>query len=233
MASIIEIDAPDRTRTFPAYCAPSKAPCKAAVVVVQEKFGINADIRQQCQQLANAGYLAIAPDLFWRFAAGIELDPEIGSELAQAIELLSKFDDEQAMLDIVATVQAIRRMFGSDTRVGVVGHSLGGRLAFMAASRIDVNASVGYYGVGIDALLDEKTRITRPLMLHFARNDHLVDAHAQTRIHRALDNNAWTELHDYEGTDHGFATALGRRRAEGAAVLADERTARFLAHWLG
>ena len=61
--------------SFGVYVArPSSTP-KAAIVVIQEIFGVNAGIREKCDLLAKDGYLAVAPDLFWRFEPGIELDP--------------------------------------------------------------------------------------------------------------------------------------------------------------
>ncbi len=117
-------------------------------------------------------------------------------------------------------------------RVGAVGYCLGGRLAFMTAARTDVDASVGYYGVGLDNLLHEKNAIARPLMLHIAEEDHFVPKEQQQAIHAGLDDHPRVTIHDYPGEDHGFAAEMGKRRSEASAQLADSRTEQFFAEHL-
>ena len=118
-------------------------------------------------------------------------------------------------------------------KVGVVGYCLGGRLAFMAATRTDCDASVGYYGVGIDNLLREKHAIANPLLLHVPTADHFVPPEAQAAMHEGLDDHPRVTIHDYQGLDHGFATEIGKRRDPAAAALADERTMEFFRRHLG
>ena len=113
-----------------------------------------------------------------------------------------------------------------------MGFCLGGRLAYMAAARTDVNASVGYYGVMIDQMLNESHAIAHPLMLHIPTEDHLVDHDAQKRIHEGLDAHPKVTIHDYQGLDHGFAATMGNRRNEAGAQLADGRTKAFFAEHL-
>jgi carboxymethylenebutenolidase len=103
----------------------------------------------------------------------------------------------------------------------------------MAAARTDVNASVGYYGVGLEGLLGEKHAIAHPLMLHIAGDDAYVPSEAQAAMHEGLDDHPKVTLHDYPGEGHGFAAEMGHRRSEDAANLADSRTAAFFAAQLG
>ena len=102
----------------------------------------------------------------------------------------------------------------------------------MTAARTDIDASVGYYGVMIDQMLNESHAIARPLMLHIPTADHFVSAEAQAQIHEALDPHPKVTLHDYVGLDHGFAATHGNRRDDAAAKLADGRTRAFLAEHL-
>jgi carboxymethylenebutenolidase len=102
----------------------------------------------------------------------------------------------------------------------------------MAATRTDISASVGYYGVMIDQMLGESHAITHPLMLHIPTADHFVGPEAQAAIHAGLGNHPKVTLHDYEGLDHGFAAEMGNRRNEAGATLADSRTAAFFAEHL-
>jgi carboxymethylenebutenolidase len=223
----------DGSGDFHAYRAAPAGTPKAAIVVIQEIFGVNAGIRRKCDTLAEAGYLAIAPDLFWRLERGIELDPDIEPEFDRALELLGQFDQDKGIADIEATVRTVRAELGDGGKVGVVGYCLGGRLAFMAAARTDVDASVGYYGVGIDGLLGEKHAIAHPVLLHVPVEDHFVDKAAQAAMHAGLDDHPKVTIYDYAGEDHGFATEFGERRSDASAKLADERTAQFFAENLG
>ncbi|MBB3912185.1 dienelactone hydrolase family protein [Sphingomonas desiccabilis] len=227
----LTLDTLDGTNQFTAYRAdPAETP-RAAIVVIQEIFGVNAGIRSKCDRLAEQGYLAIAPDLFWRIAPGVDLDPDVPEEMQRALDLMGQFDQAAAIADIEATIRFAQRLV-SGGKVGAIGFCLGGRLAYMTAARTDVDASVGYYPVGIDALLDEKHAIAKPLMLHIAGADHFVPAEVQAAMHAGLDDHPRVTLHDYPGEDHGFATERGNRRSDAAARLADDRTAAFLAQAL-
>ena len=229
MTDTMHITAIDGSGDFAAYRAAPAGTPKAAIIVVQEIFGVNAGIRRKCDKLAEAGYLAIAPDLFWRITPGIELDPDIEPEMQRALSLMGTFDQDKGVADIEATIHAARTQLADHGKVGVVGYCLGGRLAFMAAARTDSDASVGYYAVGVDGLLGEKHAIAHPVMLHIPQDDHFVDQKTQAAMHAGLDDHPNVTLHDYPGEDHGFATEFGTRRSDASAVLADERTAAFFA----
>lgn len=233
MGEMIDITALNGEGNFKAYRAePEKTP-RAAIVVFQEVFGVNPGIRQKCDRLAAQGYLAIAPDLFWRIKPGVELNPDIPEELQAGLDLFGQFDQNAGIRDIEATIHRARDLLGGAGKVGAVGYCLGGRLAFMTACRTDVDASVGYYGVGIDGLLGEKHAIANPVLLHIPTEDGFVDKATQAAMHAGLDDHPKVTLYDYAGEDHGFATEMGDRRSEASAQLADERTAAFFAEHLG
>lgn len=220
-----------RIGEFSAYMAEPAGTPRAAIIVIQEIFGVNAGIRQKCDHWAQQGYLAVAPDLFWRMQPGVELDPDIEPEFQQALDLLNRYSadkgSDKSILDIEETIRAIRAR--GVEKVGAVGYCLGGYLAYLTACRTDIDASVGYYGVMIDQMLGESHAIARPLMLHIPTADHFVGPEAQGAIHAGLDNHPKVTLHDYPGLDHGFATESGRRRHEDGARVADARTADFFA----
>ena len=228
MGTMVSVTTLDGDASFNAYVARPETAPKAAIIVIQEIFGINEGIRRKADSLAAAGYLTYAPDLFWRIEPGIELDPDIPEQMQEAFGLFGKFDQQQGIYDIEAAIKAARADLGGG-KVGLVGYCLGGRLAFMSACRTDGDAFVGYYGVGIDGLLDEQHAIGKPVMLHIAGDDGFVPAEAQKAMHEGLDGNAHVTLLDYPGLDHGFATEMGDRRDEAGATLADSRTAAFFA----
>ena len=233
MTRTIPIETLDDRGQFDAYVADPVGTPRAAIVVIQEIFGVNAGIRSKCDRLAADGYLAIAPDLFWQIAPGIQLDPDVPDQMQQALGLMGKFDQDAGIRDIEATIRVARALLPAGGKVGTVGYCLGGRLAFMTAARTDVDASVGYYGVGIDGLLGEKHAIANPVLLHVPEEDHFVDKDAQARMHAGLDDHPKVTLYDYPGEDHGFATEFGDRRSDASAVEADTRTAAFFAEHLG
>jgi carboxymethylenebutenolidase len=218
--------------TFPAYIARPAAAPKAAIIVIQEVFGVNPGIRKKCDDWAAQGYLAVAPDVFWRQQPNVELDSDIPEQFQAAIGFMMKHDFDLGIQDVEATIHWIRREEGV-AKVGIVGFCMGGKVAYMAAARTDVDASVGYYGVGIDQMLGESHAIAKALMLHIPTGDGFVPPLAQQAMHKGLDDNPHVTLHDYEGLDHGFAAEHGVRRDEEAAVLADGRTSEFFARNLG
>lgn len=227
MSEMVQVPALDGSATFPAYVARPAGTPTAAIIVIPEIFGVNPGIRQKCDKWAELGFLAVAPDLFWRFAPGVELNPDVQAELEEAFGYYQQYDPTDGVYDIEATIKWLRATQGV-TKVGCAGYCLGGRLAYMAAARTDIDASVGYYGVAIETMLDEAHAIANPLMLHIPTGDHLVGPEAQAAIHGALDAHPKVTLHDYVGLDHGFAAEMGNRRNEEGAQLADGRTVAFL-----
>lgn len=236
MGEMTKIRALDEDALFGAYVAKPSGEAKAAIIVIPEIFGVNPGIRQKCDTWANAGYLAVAIDIFWRFAPGVELDPDVEAQLQEAFGYFGQYEPNHGVKDIEAAIHAIRRgELGAPAieKVGCVGYCLGGRLAYMAAARTDISASVGYYGVLIDTMLNESHAIANPLMLHIPTADHFVGPEAQAAIHSGLDGHPKVVLHDYFGLDHGFAAEMGNRRDEAGAKLADSRTVAFFAEHLG
>lgn len=232
MSETVTIETLNGEDSFSAYVARPASDPKAAIIVIQEIFGVNAGIRRKCDKLAEDGYLAVAPDLFWRLEPGLELDPDIEPEMERALDLFGKYNPDEGVKDIEATIHWVRREAGVP-KVGCVGYCLGGKLAYMTAARTDIDCSVGYYGVMIDQMLNEKHAIARPLLLHVPTDDHFVDKDAQKAMHEGLDDHPKVTLYDYDGLDHGFATEHGERRDEEGAQLADKRTEEFFETHLG
>ena len=232
MPETVQVPELDGQGTIPTYVTrPQDAP-KAAIIVIPEIFGVNEGIRKKCEDWSAKGYLAAAPDIFWRFAPGIELNPDIEAEMQEALGYFGQYDPDLGIKDIEALIHWIRREAGVP-KVGLVGFCLGGKMAYMAAARTDIDASVGYYGVMIDQMLNESKAIANPLLLHIPTADGFVPPEAQKAMHAGLDDHPRVTLYDYEGLDHGFAATSGNRRDEAGAQLADGRTEAFFAEHLG
>ena len=147
--------------------------------MIQEIFGVNENIKQVANWLAVQGYLAVAPDLFWRIEPNVALTDQSEEEWQKAFALMNAFDGDQGVKDIQAAIDHARTLDGGNGKVGTLGFCLGGRMAYLAATRSSADASIGYYGVGIQDILDEAANITKPLILHIACEDDFVPAEAQ------------------------------------------------------
>lgn len=229
----IAIETLEAGGAFAAYLAEPEGTPRGAIVVIQEIFGVNEGIRRKCDHWASLGYVTMAPDLFWRIEPGVELDPDVAEDFQQALGLMQRLDQDKAVADLEATIRDARSRLPAGGKAGCVGYCLGGRLAFLCATRTDADASVAYYGVGLEGLLGEKHAIAHPVMLHIAGADHFVTPDKQKLIHEGLDDHPKATLHDYPGEDHGFAAEMGKRRSEAAARLADARTEAFFAAHVG
>ena len=215
---------------FGAYLAePGGAGEAPAIIVIQEIFGINDTIRAICDDYAAQGYVAVAPDLFWRQEPGVQLDSTTKEGWARAMELFQSFSETKGVEDLIATLAWLRVQPRVGDKVGCVGYCLGGKLAYLMATRSDVDASVGYYGVGIEGSIGEAGAITRPLMLHAAEKDGFSSPEALKTIGEGLAPIIHATLHLYPGVDHAFARKGGEHYNAQAATLADGRTEQFFA----
>jgi carboxymethylenebutenolidase len=210
---------------FGAYLAkPAGADKAPAIVVIQEIFGVNAVMRGITDELARQGFLAICPDLFWRIEPGVDITDQSDAEWKKAFALYNAFDVDLGVKDIAATIRHARQLPGCAGKVGAVGYCLGGLLAFLTATRTDVDAAVGYYGVGIESRLPEADKLAEPLMLHIAEEDQFVPKEAQALIISTLRNHPQVRIFTYPGRDHAFARIGGEHYDAVDAGTANART---------
>ncbi len=214
---------------FSGYLATPASGSGPGIVLIQEIFGVNQFMRDTADRLAGDGYMALCPDLFWRQEPNIQLTDQSEAEWQRAFELYQGFDEAKGVDDLIATLDHLRGLEGCSAKVGSVGYCLGGKLAYLMATRSSADANVGYYGVGIEAALDEAANISKPLLLHIAEKDQFVPPEAQAQVHEGLDNNPRATIHDYPGVDHAFARAGGEHYDKDAADLANRRTSEFFA----
>ena len=229
--SEIQISAKDGGR-FMAYHAAPKSGSGPGLVLIQEIFGVNKVMRDLADGFAAKGYHVACPDLFWRQKPGVQLTDKSEAEWNEAFGYLKGFDEAKGIADLIATSEQVRKMQGA-AKVGCVGYCLGGRLAYLMATRGPTDANVGYYPIGIDNNLDEAAKITKPTLLHIAEEDQFCPKDAQEKIFAGLKGNRHVTLQRYPGVNHAFAREGGANWNDSAASLANNRTYEFLKSNLG
>lgn len=210
---------------FAAYLATPDAPNGVAVVVLQEIFGVNANIRAIADAFAGAGYIAVAPDLYWRQDANVQLDPATTDGREKAMQLMKGLDRDQAASDAAAALGTVRERFPGLVRSAAVGYCFGGGVAYLMAARGQVDAGISYYGTGIQSMLGEVQGTRGQLLLHIAGNDHLCPPDAQAEIQAAMEaagDHAMVVIHPAVG--HAFARLGGATFDQDAADKANTMT---------
>ena len=155
-------------------------------MLIQEIFGVNQAMRDIAAWVADMGFIAVCPDLFWRIEPGIDITDKTEAEWKQAFELFGKFDQAKGIDDLKATVAAARKLPGANGRVGTMGYCLGGRLAFMMAEQSDADVNISYYGVGLDNLLGDLGRVKKPLIVHIADKDEFFPPEGRAKVVEAV-----------------------------------------------
>lgn len=191
---------------------------RAAIVVVQEIFGVNAHIRSVVDRYASLGYRSIAPALFDRVERGVELDYD-GPGVEHGRELAGRIKWEPAMADLAAAVAHV----SESGPVAVVGYCFGGSLAWRSASELPVAASVGYYGGQIAELTELDPQV--PTMLHFGERDHAIPLDQVAAI---AASHPEVVVHVYAGAEHGFNCDARASHDPISAAIALGRTVEFL-----
>jgi carboxymethylenebutenolidase len=223
----------DAGLSFAAYLARPDRPNGAGVVVLQEIFGVNSNMRTVADDLAAAGFTAIVPDLFWRQQPGVELDPATDRE--RATHLMRGLDLGLAVQDALLAASYVRTLDGANGKVGAVGYCLGGMLAYLLSMKAGIDAAASYYGVGIQGALNQMRAVRNPLLLHIAEEDQLCPPEAQAAIEQAAEAHAnHVEVMRYPGVGHAFARHGSPVFDRQSAERADTATMELLrAHLVG
>jgi len=218
-----------RDGAFGAYVARPKASPTPAVVVLQELFGVNADIRKTCDEIAEQGFLAVAPDLFWRQEPGVDLSNVTSdADWQHGMRLYQAYDRDAGVRDITDTVNAVAKLPGCTGRVAVLGYCLGALMVFLTAVRESVDAGVAYHGGDTEKYLGEVDGLHAPLLMHLAEEDEFISKAAQAAIKTALAKKPSATVYSYPGQNHAFSRHGGAHYNAEAAALAHERTYAFL-----
>ena len=220
---------------FDAFCAVPETSEAAGVLLFQEIFGVNDNIRGLAARLAEAGYLALAPDMFWRIQPGFERKDE--SELADCMAMVQRLDFALVAADIAAALGHLRAMPGCTGRVGGVGFCLGGTLAYLLATSARAEgrgpeAVVSYYGSGVHGMLDRADAIECPIMFHYGSRDPFIPAEQIDAVEQRVRSMPGVEFHRYDA-GHAFSNwDAPSMYVESAANLAWARTVAFFDRYL-
>lgn len=204
---------------FSAYTAEPSGKAKGGIVVIQEIFGVNPHIRSVVDRYAEQGYFAVAPQVFDRAEADVELGYEAQEDFDKGLKLA--FEDV-AIPDALKDLQAAVNFAAEHGRVGVVGYCYGGLLTWLSACELSgVSAAAAYYGGGIAG---EKDRTPNcPIIMHFGEKDAHIpmsDVDAIKSAHPDI------PVYVYDA-DHGFNCDVRGSYDQPAASTALERTLTF------
>jgi len=217
-----------RDGMFDTYIARPNASPAPAVVVLQELFGVNADIRKTCDELAGQGFIAVAPDLFWRQEPGVDLGVTSEADWQHGIRLYQAYDRDAGARDVRDTADAVAKLPECTGKVAALGYCLGGLMAFLTAVRYGVDAAVAYHGGDTEKYLGEINRLDAPLLMHLGEEDEFISKSAQAEIRTALASKPNATVYSYPGQRHAFARHNGTHYNAAAAALANGRTSEFL-----
>ena len=230
------VTANDGVGEFAAYCAVPESGSGPGILLFQEIFGINDNMRGLADKLAAEGYVVLVPDMFWRLEPRFERKDESG--LGDAFAMVQRFDFATAPSDIQATHAHLLGMQECTGKIGAVGFCLGGGLAFAAAtlSRVDgrgPDAAVCYYGSPVNDLLGYADALECPTMFHYGTDDAFIPEDKIAEVEAAVGSKPHVEFHRYEGAGHAFsnwdAPSMYQREP---AELAWSRTLDFFARQL-
>jgi carboxymethylenebutenolidase len=217
-----------RDGRFDAYIARPKASPAPAVVVLHELFGVNADIRKTCDELAEQGFLAVAPDLFWRQETDVDLSVTSEPDWQHGLSLYQAYDRDAGARDVKDTAEGVAKLPECTGKVAVLGYCLGGLMTFLTAVRYGVDAAVAYHGGDTETYLGEIDSLDAPLLMHLAEEDEFISKSAQAEIKTALAGKPNATVYSYPGQRHAFARHNGAHYNAAAAALANGRTSEFL-----
>ena len=214
--------------SMPAYIALPAGGQGPGIVLLQEIFGITDYLKRRARDLADLGYVALVPDLYWRMGSGITLDEDTQEGLQQAFGYLQRLDEPQAVDDAVAALEHLRSMPQTGGKAGVFGFCMGGRLAYKVGVAADPDVVVSYYGSGIASQLQDAARVECPIVFHFGEADPYLPVAEAEQIRQAFSGHPRAEVHMHTGAGHAFDNPSPMFHHAEASREAWPQTAAFL-----
>lgn len=217
--------------TFDAHLALPASGAGPGVLVLQEIFGVNDYIQARCARLAELGYVALAPDAFWRIEPNLTFGYS-EEELGKAMACAGRYDGEQGVADLSVALAHLRNLPETNGKSGVLGFCFGGTMAYLLACHADPDAVVSYYGSRIGSMLELSASITCPLLFQYGASDPFIPAEEIARVGELAASRPNIEHHVYDA-GHAFDNDLNPMFGNPeAAAQAWEVTRAFLARHL-
>ena len=204
------IRVPLRDGEMGAYLALPEGRPAGAIIAIMEIWGVNDTMRHHAHEFAEAGYVCLVPDLFWRQEPGVELSDRNPADAEKAFDLYYEFDYDLGVRDMEDTRAFLKIHPACNGKVGAVGYCLGGKLCYLLCCRTDIDCAVAYYGTYIEHSIREAKNLHRPLLLHMAMKDRWVQPEINALLERRLGANPLVEIHKFPEADHAFARKGGR-----------------------
>ena len=196
---------PMRDGKMGAYVAyPDKKPV-GAIIAIMEIWGVNDTMRAHAHEFAEAGFVCLVPDLFWRQEPGVELSDRHPGDVEKAFDLYYSFDYDLGVEDMEDVRACLKTLPEVNGKVGAVGYCLGGKLCYLMCCRTEIDCAVAYYGTYIEHNIREVGNLHRPFVLHMAMKDRWVQKEVNELLERKLSPNPLVTIHKYPGADHAFA----------------------------
>jgi carboxymethylenebutenolidase len=222
----------DDGKSFNGYLSLPPTGSGPGIILIQEIFGVNQHIRAVADQYAMAGYVVLAPDMFWRLEPGFDVGYS-PADMQKAISLMQQLDAEKAVKDLTSAVQTLRALPECTGKIASVGYCMGGRLSFLCAANAGVDAAVCYYPGGIEGQLGQVDKVKCPIMFHFAQNDDHISMDAVAAVKTAFAGRSNATIEVYPSVDHGFNCWARPSYHQSTAALAHGRSLSLLATALG
>ena len=217
---------------MPAYVArPAGAGPRPAVLVIQEAFGLNEHIKDVTRRVAGEGYVALAPDLFYRGGKGRTAGYD---QLPKALELMGSLKDDEIVADVASAIAHLEKdATVRRGRIGITGFCMGGRVSYLAACALPdkITAAVPFYGGGIP--IDRTPTLRAPVLAFFGDADPFIPLDQVEKLRtEAARLGKTVEIVVYPGAPHGFFCNERDSYRPDAARDAWERTKTFFARHL-
>jgi carboxymethylenebutenolidase len=218
--------------SFKNYLAVPPSGSGPGILLLQGAFDVNVSMQAVADSYAEEGYVVLAPDLFWRQRPDVELGYS-EADVAKAIGYYQRFDADQSIKDAADALKVLRELPECTGKVGALGFSLGGKLAYLVATRTDIDCAVSYYGVGIEDDLRQAAQVKAPMVFHFAELDRFVPAEAREKIKAAFAGHPDIEFYLYPRCDHSFSAPAPANFNKSACMMAHTRSIALFRKVLG
>ena len=211
-----------------AHLAMPDGQARGSVIAIMEIWGVNDTMKALAAEFAEAGFVCLVPDLFWRLEPGVQLSDRNPDDVQKAFDLYYHFDYDAGVADLDEASRFLRAIPEGNGKVAAVGYCLGGKMCFLMCCRTEIDCAVAYYGTYIEHSIKEVGNLSRPFMLHQSLKDRWVQPEVNAFIERKLSPNPNVVIHKYPDAGHAFARKGSETYRESDSALAFERTCEFL-----